>query len=150
MSDPNQTREVSVTIKHDGKDSTWLVFRGSVEAVREQIIECFGMTETEGLTLHELSVEATRLVKATSQVANGLGGRVLKGGSQSAFAQAREGGGSAPAPAKEDEDVPLKGMIEAATSVAALKTLWAENKAAFDADPELFAAWKAKGKSLSS
>jgi hypothetical protein len=44
---------------------------------------------------------------------------------------------------------PLLAQIDACADVEALKRLWAENQAAL-AEPDLFAAWKARGRALSS
>ena len=51
------------------------------------------------------------------------------------------------APAKDDPNAWILGEIEKASSVPALKKLWADNQSFF-ADAKVMAAWKAKGKSL--
>lgn len=143
MSDPNERSGISVTLKQDGKDGTWIVFHGSPERVGEDIAQTFGMSpETVAdMDLVGQVVEATRVYKGMATVGRVLGGRQTKGGSE-AWAQARDA-----APAEPARD-PLYVDIEEQTSVDGLKKLWAENRATFDNDAELFAAWKAKGKSI--
>lgn len=153
MGDPYKPGHISVTFKHDGKDGTWLVVHGSTAEVKRQIVETFDI-DPEGVSLADLIVEATRLFKATGNVSSQLGGRVIpkgdtapKGGGGNAWAEA------ANSPAEDPVDinvVRLQKAIEAVTDVAALKELFARDKAHFDANPDLLAEWKAKGKSLSS
>jgi hypothetical protein len=157
VSDPTPGT-ISVTIKGDepgGKyndaksPGTWIVFHGSIVAVKEQIVEAFDYeADAVNRPLYDLVNEATKSFKAINAVGTQLGGTVLsKGGEDKAQAD------SPTEPAKSDEDdatKPIKAMIENATSRDGLKQLWAENKAVFDANPSLMDEWKAKGKSLSS
>lgn len=157
LQDPHKPGQISVTIKGDGKDATWIVFHGNVAEVRRQIVEVFELTEEgdEKAPLYDLVNEATRTFKTTGNVSSALGGRVIGGGSS---AKKPAGGGSAweqaaNTPQEDAVDinvVRLTKAIEAATDVASLKELFARDKAHFDANPELLAEWKAKGKSLSS
>lgn len=143
---PYAGKGMSITLKQDGKDGTWAVFHGTVEGIREQIEAFFGYDRDEELKPFDVVLSATQDYKASGRVASGLGGRTL-GASKSAdaFAAAR---GEAPAAPAEPVRNPLYDTIEQMGSVEALRTLWAENRAAFDAEPELMAAWNAKGKSL--
>lgn len=156
MSDPNEVGGISVTIKGDepgGKyndaksPGTWIVFHGSPQRVKEQIIEVFDFdAEASQRSLHHLVNEATKVFKAVSSVGQSLGGTVLsKGEGEPASQPASE-----PKAEEDDETAPIKAMIGAASSRDALKKIWAENKAVFDANPSLMDEWKAKGKSLPS
>jgi len=157
MGDPNEPGRISVTMKADSREGTWIVFHGSPAEVRDQIIDVFALTEeeTDG-PLYDLINEATRLYKAAGNVNSTLGGRVVGGTksettkSGSAWDRAAGNGGNAPAEPEVDPNVVrLTNAIEGATDVTTLKELYARNKAHFDGNAELFAAWQAKGKSLS-
>lgn len=160
MTNPHEPGRISVTLKQDGKDGTWVVFHGSPEEVRQQIVGLF--PEFDGQTdapLYDLINEATRLFKAAGNVSSRLGGRVV--GNKAASGNESSDSGSAwdrvagngAEPQQEPEVDPnvarLQREIEGAADVAALRELFARNKAAFDANPDLVADWKAKGKSLS-
>ena len=102
MSDPNQVRNISVTLKGDGKDATWVVFHGSVAAVREQI------EEARESGLFDLINEVTAEYKAVGNVVQKLGAKVVDG----------------EAKAEPSEDDHIKGLIEAASTVAELTDIW--------------------------
>lgn len=154
--DPHKPGHMSVTLKQDGKDGTWIVFHGTAKDIRSQIIATFDMEGQEDAPLYDLINEATSTYKATGNLNSSLGGRVIKKGDASASSK----GGSAwdratgaGAPQEEPVDlnvVRLTKAIEDATDVPALHNLYARDKAHFEANAELFAAWQAKGKSLSS
>lgn len=158
MGDPHKPGYMSVTIKSDGKDGTWMVFHGTVAEIRRQIVEVFDLTQEgdEQAPLYDLVNEATRLYKASGNLNSALGGRVI--GSGSSAKTSSGGGGSAwekaaNTPQEDAVDinvVRLTKAIEAATDVASLKEIFARDKAHFDANPDLLAEWKAKGKALSS
>lgn len=157
MSDPGERAGMSVTLKADGKDGTWVVFHGTPARIREQIIETFQIEESKDSPLFDLINEATRIYKAAGNVSSGLGGRVIAfpGGKDSSAEQAPAGSAwdraqSAPEPQVDPNVVRLQGEIEGAASVDALRELYARNKAAFDEDADLMTAWKAKGKALSA
>lgn len=143
--------ETTVTIKYGkGYDETWGVFRGSVEAIRAQLIAYFEIPEAdhEGLSVHDLVLNATRLAQSTSAAAVGLGGKVLaKGDAPASGGWAKAAAGLSPA---EPERNPLYGLIEACADREALKDVYARNVDTFKADAELLAAWKAKGKALTA
>lgn len=156
MSNPHEPGRISVTLKQDGKDGTWIVFHGSAAEIRSQVIEAFDMEGQDDAPLYDLVNEATRMFKAAGNVTSRLGGRVVsnKSNSESASSEGsawdRAGNGAeAPAPEVDPDVVRLTAAIEDAADVAALKELFARNKAVFDANPDLVVAWKAKGKSLS-
>lgn len=154
--DPFAGRRVSATIKAPeseryAADNPWLVFEGTVESVREQIIAAFGMEETEGLNLAELVLQAQTQMTAVFNAARGTGGKVVRGGG-GAHKPLPYPGPPAPnaAPEKSEEELNrerLQAEIAAATDVDALKQLWARNQEAFK-DDALMAEWRAKGKSL--
>lgn len=152
-------RGISITLKYPKpkyQDAPWIVFHGSPEEVREDIITAFawdGETVT-GLNVHEVVLKAQEAVQGAGNVANTLGGKVLsEGGGQPSGVWSQVGSGaSAEAEDKPAEDPTawLKVEIDKATSVAGLQRLWADNKAAFSEHPELMDAYKAKGKSLAA
>lgn len=152
-------RGISITLKYPKpkyQDAPWIVFHGSPEEVREDLIAAFGWDaeSVTDLSLHEVTLKAQAAVQGAGEVANQLGGTVLSGGGgakSSAWSQAgsrasEQAEGAEP----EDPTAWLKVEIDKATSGDGLKRLWADNKAAFDAHAELMDLWKAKGKSLSS
>lgn len=142
-SDPNGVGEVSITFKEDGRDGTWLVFRGTPARIREDIIEVFNLEGTDDLTVHEVAIEARRKVKATGHVAASLGGRPA--GSGGSWQKAGQKAAEQPAGPERD---PLYDTVEAIDSVDALRKLWAENREAFDNNADLMSAWKTKGQEL--
>lgn len=174
MSDPHEPGGISVTIKGDEpggkyndakKPGTWIVFHGSPAKIREQIIEVFQIENGADRPLYDLINEATDLFKASATVSQNLGGRVLdKGNGQSLPVGSSFGGGDrggdvwsqaaaaqqqAPQETKEDVD-PILAALENCKSVAEVQQVWAENQGAFNSNPDYMAAYKAKGKALSS
>lgn len=159
MSNPHEPGRISVTFKHDGKDGTWLVVHGNAAEVREQIIEVFQMEAEADAPLYDLINEATSLYKAAGNARSSLGGRVIPPSQQQSEKPQGNGsawervgsGASAPAEPEVDPNVArIEAAIEEATDVTSLKELYARNKVHFDTNPDLLAAYKAKGKSLSS
>lgn len=150
-------RGITVTIKWGkGYEEPWLVFHGLAREVREDIIAAFGFDgeSVADLTLAELVVNAKQAAHGTGRVASQLGGRVISQGQAKPAAPTEEDAWSKaeqePAAPAEPEVNPLYAEIEKQPSVAALQRLWAENKDAFTAEPELMVAYKVKGKALSS
>lgn len=157
MSEDTTTNGTTVTIKYGkGYEETWVSFRGSNEDVRKDIVGYFGLADSASvadLTLSELVVNATNLAHGKGNVAALLGGTVIPSSGTTndeaqsdtraaAWAQAEQ-------QASEPAVNPVLAQIEACSTVDELKLLWAENQAAFsDADVE--AAYKAKGKALTS
>lgn len=144
--------ETTVTIKYGkGYEESWVVFRGSPDEIRAQLIGYFAPEpETvEGLSLHELVLNLTKLAHSTSAASSGLGGTVINNGGR---AQRPSSGGWAAAAAEPavPERNPLYGKVESATTLDEVKDIYARNADAFKADAELLAAWKAKGKELSA
>lgn len=157
MSDPYERDNISITMKQDGKDGTWIVFHGSPAKVREQVIEVFQLENEWETPLFDLINAATRLYKSTGNISSQLGGRVItktdrtseSGNQSSGSAWDRAGGSSEPAEPEVDPNVVrLSGAIESAQTRAELKELFARNKAVFDANADLTDEWKSKGKSL--
>lgn len=173
MSDPHEQGGISVTIKGDepgGKyndpksPGTWIVFHGSPTKVREQIIEVFELDDTaKERPLFDVVNEATRLFKAVGNVSQSLGGRVLSSGNaeqqpssgeqsgagnSDVWAQAAAARGGGEQEKQEDVD-PILAALETCKTVAEVQQVWAENQAAFNANPAYMEAYKAKGKALS-
>lgn len=139
---------VGVTIKYGrGYEETWANFKGIVKVVRQTIIDYFGLTaeETEGLSLHEVVINATKLAHSVSAASAGLGGTVISQGGRSGGGWSKAAENAAPAAPERN---PLYGKVEEVADVTALRELFARNKAAFEADAELLQAWKDKGKAL--
>lgn len=156
--DPHAQRRMSVTIKFPQSanykgDNPWIAFESSdPEVLKEQIAATFGIEDTEGLTLADITLEAQTQATASGNAAHGLGAKSFgtgkaKGASADAFAAAR---GETPAAPAEPERDPLYDLIEGAFDITALQTMWSKNRKVFDEDKDLFAAWKAKGKSLTA
>lgn len=159
--DPAAQRRISATIKFPQSanykgDNPWLVFESSDATVlKDMVAEAYGIEETDDRTLADVVLEAQSQATATGNAAHGLGAKSFgpgkaKGASADAFAAARGETAAAPAEPAEPERNPLYDLIEDAFDVAALQTMWSKNRAVFDEDKELFAAWKAKGKSFTA
>jgi hypothetical protein len=155
--------------------STWIVFHGSVGQVKEQIIEAFGM-EAGAIdkTLLDLQNEATKMFKAVNTVGSQLGGTVLSKGKAAApaaapaapstpvedkggndvWAKAAESGPPWKTEAEEKAEAeakdPILTALDGCQSVAEVQQVWAENQAAFNANPAYMDAYKARGKALMS
>lgn len=158
-SDP-KGRGITVTIKYGkGYEETWVVFRGSVDEVRDDLTDFFGLqrVNASNLTLSELVVNATSVAHGLGNLAAGLGATVTESHAAEPAAPAAP---ETPAPASdawtqaaattpEPPAAPsLLDNISRAPDVPALQRLWAENQAAF-ADPAVMDAWKARGRALS-
>ena len=157
MSDPHESAGISVTIKQDepgGKfndaksPGSWLVFHGSPAAVAEQIRETFGIAPSD-VPLDELVQEATGLWKATSNVRQGLGAKVV-GKPTGSTAEAAQDAAQAPASPKAEEKAedPILFALKTATTLDEVKTVRAENQQAFTDNPDYLAAWKARGREI--
>ena len=168
MQEPFAPSGMSVTIKADepgGKyndpksPGAWIVFHGSPSSIREQIIETFELeASARDMALYALVNEAEKLFKAVLGVGQVLGGTVLKGGSQGsekgdvwAKAAGEESDKTPPwdTGEKKPEKDPILTALEACQSVAEVTQVWAENQAAFNANADYMAAYKARGKALS-
>jgi hypothetical protein len=157
-STPFENGRVSVTMKHNGKyEDPWIVFHGSVEKVKDDMIRAFGLGEGDvpfaDRSLSDVLYEANKQSVAEYNAATALNGTVIK--------TKRGKGHALPDPGKTDEATvtdpkadepevnPLLAKIEAVPDVGALQKLWAENQAAFT-EPDIMAAYKARGKALSA
>lgn len=134
--------EVSVTLKAGkGFDDTWVVLRGgSVEEVRGLMTDWFGVPSEQhaGLTPSEVEKIVTRANHGTSAIINTTGGTPIA---------EVEDLPQEETPAKADPVEILLERVEAVTTVADLKLLWAEHKEHFS-DDRLKKAYSAKGKAL--
>lgn len=161
MSDP-RGRGITVTIKYGkGYEDTWAVFHGTVDDVRADLVDFFGLASASEtmLTLSDLVVNATAVAHGVGNVASALGGVVIASTSarapvaeESAPAEAGrpdpwKQAAATPAP-RESEPDPLLVQIQQAPTVRALELLWVENQAAFS-EPTVMDAWKARGRELS-
>lgn len=144
MANPHEDGGVSITLKQDGRDGMWTVFHGSPARIRENIIALFGLEGVDELTLHEVSLEAQRIYKGAGNAASILGARPVASKSSEAWKQAQA---TEAAPAEPERD-PLLDKIEAVKDVESLKLLWAENRPAFDENPDLLSQWKLRGKAI--
>lgn len=140
MPDPSNPGEVSVTLKCQGKDAPWIVFKGSVEAVTENV-----RATIEG-ELFSLVVEAGAMFNAVANAGTVLGARHV---GSDLWESHRDAPTETPASAPVDPVQELREAISKATSTDALVDLWTANEAAFS-DEGLLADWKAKGQSLSA
>lgn len=156
-------RGVGVTIKYGkGYEETWATFRGLSREVRDDIIEFFGIDSASvtGLTLSDVVLNATNIAHAKGNLGAKLGATsipkgdaVNKPAGQPDEAQgmsAWESGTAEAAAEQANPNAELYKALEAATTVDDVKQLWAKNQATFAADAELTAAYKARGKALST
>lgn len=144
MTDLSPKSEVVVTVKYGkGYEEPWVVFHGpDVDAVKRQLIEFFGMSpESMALSGHSIVVNARSIAQGMGVIADAFPGAMVVSEEESASLTPPP----EPTPAAEN---PLLAKIEAQTTRDDLVKLWAENKAAFDADATLMDAYRAKGKSL--
>lgn len=164
----------SVTYKTGEKYKESLInFSGDRQAVRADQIAYFGLDpeECESMTDFEVRQAADAIAQAVVAVTNKLAGKiapkvapstesasVATPGIPAAVHEAMKNGDpweqagettaakvEAPAPS------PLEVMLDtvnAQVEVKQLQLVWAQNKALFNENPELMAAYKAKGKSL--
>lgn len=173
----SRDRGVSVTLK-GGRDfdAPWIVFSGTVDSIREDIISAFGfnakdddgneVSNAPDLDLHDLAVEAARAFTAQYGAAQTLGGKPVGRGrsggnrrSTSSSSQGSESGSAwdqaaaeqqpaAEAAPEEPQGPDLPALIEGCASVADLKNLWADHTDALQGDADLLAKWKARGRAL--
>ena len=145
---PHNPGEIVVTIKYGkGYDDSWLVFHGeSQAAVRALLRDTFG-ADDEGLTLHELVLNCTKIAHGGSAVST-IGTAIPKSDTSAPAGDKPDPWKQAEEQASEPGPNPLIAKVEETETVQALQRVWAENKAEFDADAELMAAYKAHGKKL--
>ncbi|MFC4089373.1 hypothetical protein [Micromonospora sp. GCM10011541] len=158
ISDP-KGRGIQVTIKYGkGYEETWVSFAGLPDEIRQDIVEYFDLDPDSiaGLSLSAVVVTATNLAHAKGTLASTFGATVIPNDTPpwkpeqskpqgDVWAAAGQPAQASP-PAQPEKD-PMFAVIEAETTIAGLQRLYAENAEAFQ-NPELLAAWKAKGKSL--
>lgn len=154
MSDPNKPGEISVTIKYKQSeayagDNSWIVFHGTVAAVREQIIDAFNLDESANmLALSDIVLTAQSIATSTSNVATKLGGKSLGSGNGTAPKATATQAAATTEPAAPSEPEGLAGEIARLQTYQEATDCWADNAAELKADPDLMAAWKAKAKAL--
>lgn len=155
---PWGARGISATIKFGkGYEEPWVVFRGTAAQIKADMIDVFGLDAGEytGFSLSELIINVRNQAVGLNAIRKELGGQVIKpGGAAKPTAPAAgqdvwaDAGGSPATPQGPSVEEILTKEIDAQTGREALKKLYGENKAAFDASETLLAAYKAKGKSL--
>lgn len=161
---------MKVTIKYGkGHEDSWVVFEGSTQEIRTDVIDYFGMDPETlvGLSLSSIVVNATNIAHGKGLIATSLGATVVEETPAAAPAKptedpwaaasaAQSGGprsGSASvaeepkANSKDETTAWALGEIAKKASVQELKKFWAENQALFSND-EIMTAWKARGKAL--
>ena len=126
--------EMSVTIKHQGKDAPWLVFRGCVSSVLDMMEEAFVIPIGE-LTLHEYVVVCQQHVNGVSNVAKVLGGVPV--------ADTGDAWASVTDPAH-----PLVAALAACNTQLEVKQLWAKNRQEFESNEVLEVAMKDRFKEV--
>lgn len=141
---------VSITLKGGkGYEDTWLKFSANSNAdLRAQLNDFFG-TDAEAeaeLTLSQVVFNRQQEWHATNAVNAGSGGARAVGRSSGRKSEAYA---AAAEPPPEPKDV-LAAQIEEVADVTALKRLYAENEQLFKDNEDLVAAYKAKGRALSS
>lgn len=160
---------MKVTIKYGkGHDDSWVVFEGSTQEIRTDVIDYFGMDPETlvGLSLSSIVVNATNIAHGKGLIATSLGATVVEETPAAAptkptedpwaAASAAQSGGPWPNSASVAESAEEKtddttawalGEIEKKTTVTELKKFWAENQALFS-NEKIMTAWKARGKAL--
>lgn len=136
--------EVTATIKWPGKDQPWLVAKGTVDEAKSQLGSAFGF-DIEGLTLAEVIQTAQGQVGAMGRVGTVLGGNPLPRNEGGAWDAVNSGQTAA---AAEPAVNPLVAGLAECTTQDEVKTYWAKNRAAFDAEPAMTEAMKARYKEL--
>ncbi|MFH8414340.1 hypothetical protein [Streptomyces collinus] len=161
---------MKVTVKYGkGHDDSWVVFEGSTQEIRTDVIDYFGMDPEAlvGLSLSSIVVNATNIAHGKGLIATSLGATVVEEtpaaspakptedpwAAASAAQSSGSGSGSvseassAQEAPKDDTTAWALGEIAAKASVPDLKKFWAENQGLFS-NAEIMAAWKARGKAL--
>lgn len=154
---------LSVTIKYGkGYEDSWITVRGSAAVVREELIQAFDLDRDVSLSLSlaALVLNATQQAHALHALGRGAGAQAISGervGRSRSNPDAWQGArtakpaGDSSMPSRGDEEASARGAalseIGKAGSVEALKLWWAKNQEAFG-DPEVKAAYKARGKAL--
>ncbi|MGW8630623.1 hypothetical protein [Streptomyces sp. NPDC055793] len=160
---------MKVTIKYGkGHDDSWVVFEGSTQEIRTDVIDYFGMDPATlaGLSLSSIVVNATNIAHGKGLIATQLGGTVVEETPAAAPAKPTEDPWAAASAAQssgpwsgsvsvaepqaekpDDTTAWALGEIEKKTSVPELKKFWAENQALFS-NEKIMNAWKARGKAL--
>jgi hypothetical protein len=153
-------RGIQVTIKYGkGYEETWVSFAGLPDEIRADIVQYFDLDwdSIEGLSLSAVVVTATNLAHAKGALASTFGATVIPSNEppwkpETAKPQGdvweSVGQAAQQAPPAEPEKHPLFAVIEAETTIDGLKRLYAESAQAFTDQPDLLAAWKARGKAL--
>ena len=147
--DPFTPRRVSTNVKFPeskryASDNPWITFEGSSpEEVKALIVETFGLTGTETLTLFDVVANAQNIASHVGNVVQTLGATVVADENGTATAQEL----AVAPPAEEDGNAHVKGLIEGATTVDELTDVWAKYRSQIEGTP-LFDLMGAKHKEL--
>jgi hypothetical protein len=131
--------EVSVTLKRTGRDEPWIVIRGEVAEVKVALVQAFNL-ESKCLSydLGSLTSVCQSFFNGGGNAISGLGARPVT--DEDETPPPFEGGTKVEQEA--DEDQWLFDALTAATTLEAVKQVWAENRPTFDSNPALEAAMK--------
>ncbi|MCY0933614.1 hypothetical protein [Streptomyces sp. H34-S4] len=156
---------MKVTIKYGkGHDDSWVIFEGTTQEIRTDVLSYFGMDpeSQRGLSLSSIVVNATNLAHGKGLIATQLGATVVEetttepavptndpwaAAAASSPQTSQPSSASVAKPANEGAHAWILGEIAGKTTILELKKLWAENQSFF-AEPAVMDAWKAKGKVL--
>lgn len=143
--DPNERGAgLSVTIKQDSRDGTWVVFHGSIERIREDMAEAMDIPN-EG-SLSDMIASATAKFKGEGNVARVLGGKPTAASSPNGGSSPSEGSGSRE---KGLEDI-IREEIESAATTDALRAVWGKHSQHVPKGSANYDLFREKSKELSS
>lgn len=148
MTDDNG-RRTTVTIKAGtGHNVPWLVFNGTPDEIRQDIVTTFGWDAGQAfdVSLAELVLNVSKHWQDVATVADKLDGQAVSGSRPKPIKKAE-----APAPeaVRPDATTDLIAQIKGAGSVDRLTELWKANRAAFT-NSDVKAAAAARRKELES
>lgn len=149
-------RGVTVTLKEPqskqyANDGTWIIFHGTPEEIRRDLIAVYGI-EVEGEpTLYDLATQAKSIQEASRAAGKTLGARSTSSEAPTGDVWDKAQKGS---PEKEPEPElteaeKILALISDQTSVEDVRKLYTRNEELIKNDETLLNAWKAKGRELS-
>lgn len=139
--------EVTVTLKAaSGAASPWIVVRaGNAEDARTAVAATVGM-DCDGMTLAEVTHNASQHFQAMATAGSALGATVLPGKGRGNAAKPKPE--PKPEPESNSDDNGVREAIANATSRGELSSLYMSNRAAFDSDGSLMKALEARAAEL--
>lgn len=137
---------ITVTIKHGkGYDDPWIVFKGSHDDVRREVVDTYALSVSDSLSLAEV-VHNAKQVAASLGATKALGTKVEK--VEKTTSKPKEEP-RAEEPQEDPEEALAKAFSEA-QSKEELRTLWKDNAALCKGSTALRDAYVARGKALNS